>query len=248
MEIKEFGKKIKALRDNNGYTQEWVSDKIGTTRQTLAKWENGATLPDIEMACKIADFYKVSLDELTDRKIIKSHKANTTYADIFRILFSSNINISKLSLCETNIVIVCIYISWKQIYNLSHNGSIDEDTYSFTRNNFIDKFEDINFTIDKEKTIQIIAPYAYRELSEFKPCSIELIIKVLTSTDTFNRTYVDNVTNYEFPECTPDPHLNEPIKQLFTKFKPYVIEDYNTFLEWLGDVDDERERESFSVN
>lgn len=238
MEIKEFGKKIKALRDNNGYTQEWVSDKIGTTRQTLAKWENGATMPDIEMACKIADFYKVSLDELTDRKIIKSHKANTTYADIFRILFSSNINISKLSLCETNIVIVCIYISWKQIYNLSHNGSIDEDTYSFMKNNIIDKFEDINFTIDNEKTIQIIAPYLYRELSEYKPCSIDLIIKVLTSKDTFNRTFEPNVTDCDLPEYTPVPHLNKPIKQLFTKFEPYIIENYDNFIKWLESIDD----------
>lgn len=53
-----------ALRKINKLTQEEVADKIGVSRQALAKWENGETLPDIEKSSQLAELYHVSLDDL----------------------------------------------------------------------------------------------------------------------------------------------------------------------------------------
>ena len=40
------------LRKLNGYSQEEIAEKIDITRQAYAKWENGATTPDVEKAAR----------------------------------------------------------------------------------------------------------------------------------------------------------------------------------------------------
>ena len=52
------------LRNINGYSQEEVADKIGISRQAYARWENGATIPDIEKCRILAELYEVTLDSL----------------------------------------------------------------------------------------------------------------------------------------------------------------------------------------
>lgn len=54
------------LRKQKQMTQEEVAEKIGVSRQALAKWENGDTLPDIEKCRSLADIYGVSLDALVN--------------------------------------------------------------------------------------------------------------------------------------------------------------------------------------
>lgn len=53
------------LRKLNGFSQEQVAEKINISRQAYAKWESGATVPDIEKAALLAQLYGVSLDSLT---------------------------------------------------------------------------------------------------------------------------------------------------------------------------------------
>lgn len=57
---------LQTLRKMNRLTQEEVAEKVGVSRQALAKWESGETIPDIERCKLLADLYNVSLDELTD--------------------------------------------------------------------------------------------------------------------------------------------------------------------------------------
>ena len=52
------------LRNLHGYSQEDIAEKIGISRQAYAKWESGATVPDIEKSMLLADFYGVTLDSL----------------------------------------------------------------------------------------------------------------------------------------------------------------------------------------
>ena len=55
---------LKYLRTQSGYSQEKLAEKINVSRQTVAKWENGETLPDIIKCGELAKLYDVSLDEL----------------------------------------------------------------------------------------------------------------------------------------------------------------------------------------
>ena len=52
------------LRKINGYSQELIAEKVGISRQAYAKWESGATVPDIERAARLATVYGVTLDSL----------------------------------------------------------------------------------------------------------------------------------------------------------------------------------------
>lgn len=52
------------LRNIHGYSQEEIAGKIEISRQAYAKWENGATVPDIEKCKRLADVYGVTIDSL----------------------------------------------------------------------------------------------------------------------------------------------------------------------------------------
>ncbi len=56
--------KITIIRKMNGLTQEEFAWELGISRQALSKWENGASVPDVQMLLRIADFYDITLDQL----------------------------------------------------------------------------------------------------------------------------------------------------------------------------------------
>lgn len=63
MEI-ELTQNLKGLRKQNGYTLEAVAEKLGVSRQAVAKWEKGDTVPDITNCIALAELYGVTLDTL----------------------------------------------------------------------------------------------------------------------------------------------------------------------------------------
>ena len=61
-----IGKNLQKLRKQNDLTQEALAELVGVARQTIAKWETNESVPDLEMAGKLASALKVSLDDLTN--------------------------------------------------------------------------------------------------------------------------------------------------------------------------------------
>ena len=55
---------LKELRSGHQYTQEEIAEKIGVSRQAVAKWEKGKTVPDINNCIALAELYEVELDAL----------------------------------------------------------------------------------------------------------------------------------------------------------------------------------------
>lgn len=58
------------LRNAHGFSQEEVAEKIDISRQAYAKWENGATVPDIEKCKRLADIYGITIDSLIKTETI----------------------------------------------------------------------------------------------------------------------------------------------------------------------------------
>ena len=58
------------LRNMYGYSQEEIAEKINISRQAYAKWESGATIPDIEKCAKLAVIYGVTIDSLMKTETI----------------------------------------------------------------------------------------------------------------------------------------------------------------------------------
>lgn len=57
---------LQTLRKINKFTQEEVAEKLNVSRQAVAKWENGDSLPDINNCAALAQLYDVSLDNLVN--------------------------------------------------------------------------------------------------------------------------------------------------------------------------------------
>ena len=63
---------LKRLRKEHQYTQENVAEKINVSRQSIAKWENGESTPDIDTLIKLSKLYNVTLDNLVNHSEDKS--------------------------------------------------------------------------------------------------------------------------------------------------------------------------------
>ena len=55
---------LKTLRKAQGLTLEGAAEKLGVSRQTVAKWENGETAPDLENCVKLSELYGVTIDSM----------------------------------------------------------------------------------------------------------------------------------------------------------------------------------------
>ncbi|MBQ8538392.1 MAG: helix-turn-helix domain-containing protein [Ruminococcus sp.] len=69
---------LKYLREKHELTQEQFAEKIGVSRQTVAKWENGESLPDIERCTEISMLFDVSIDMLATCKIDENVEPETS--------------------------------------------------------------------------------------------------------------------------------------------------------------------------
>ena len=52
------------LRKLHGYSQEQIAEKINISRQAYAKWESGATVPDVDKCARLAELYGTTVDSL----------------------------------------------------------------------------------------------------------------------------------------------------------------------------------------
>lgn len=76
---------LKLFHKQNGFTQEQVAEKLGVSRQAVAKWERGESVPDIENVIALADMYEVTVDSLvrnmtslSDKRSDKKHMFGIT--------------------------------------------------------------------------------------------------------------------------------------------------------------------------
>ena len=61
-----FSNNLINLRKMHHLTQEDVAEKVGVTRQSVAKWESGESVPDLDKCRMLADLFRVSLDDLAN--------------------------------------------------------------------------------------------------------------------------------------------------------------------------------------
>lgn len=64
----KFNGYLKQHRETYGYTQKQMAEIIGITLRSYQRYESGEREPNIETLVQIADFFKISLDDLIGRK------------------------------------------------------------------------------------------------------------------------------------------------------------------------------------
>lgn len=60
----DFGDNLKKLRNSKGFTQEQVAELLNVSKQSISRWENNVTYPDIGFLPILASFYCVTVDSL----------------------------------------------------------------------------------------------------------------------------------------------------------------------------------------
>lgn len=68
MALDGFGNRLKAVRQDRGYTQKQLADLLGVTEQAVSKYERGTSYPDISMLDGISLILDCSLDYLFQYK------------------------------------------------------------------------------------------------------------------------------------------------------------------------------------
>ena len=63
----ELKNNLKRLRFEKKITQTELARNLNTTLKTVSHWETGYTEPSVSQLILLADFFKVSLDELVGR-------------------------------------------------------------------------------------------------------------------------------------------------------------------------------------
>jgi transcriptional regulator with XRE-family HTH domain len=71
-----IGTRIATHRKNLKLTQYELADQLYVTHQAVSKWENGKSLPSIEILYDLTQLFKISIDELLDESDI----TDTDYA------------------------------------------------------------------------------------------------------------------------------------------------------------------------
>ena len=104
----EIGTKIFELRKQNNLSQEKLAELVGVSRQTISKWELGETSPDIKQAKRLAEIFRVSLDQLVGNdthNVILEKVSNTEKLAGLVIKILKGIGVCLL------LLVVCVILS-----------------------------------------------------------------------------------------------------------------------------------------
>lgn len=90
-----IGKNIAELRKNSGMTQEQLADTLGVSSQTISKWENEVTMPDIMLLPVIAGCFDITVDELYGGTKPKENHQAVDFDNIPETLYDAIIDLTQ---------------------------------------------------------------------------------------------------------------------------------------------------------
>ena len=94
----KIGKTIREHRRNANMTQQTFAEKLGVSYQSVSRWENEETYPDIELLPAIAGAFNISVDSLMGiNEIEKEKQANEVFDSLRREAMKREFNIDKVN-------------------------------------------------------------------------------------------------------------------------------------------------------
>ena len=74
------GKFITKKRKEQNLTQEQLAEVFGVSNRSISRWENGATMPDLDLLIEIARYFEVEIGEILEENV------NTVKSRLYRSL------------------------------------------------------------------------------------------------------------------------------------------------------------------
>ena len=92
------GKKIAQLRKSIGLTQDELAEKLYVTRQALSKWENGLSVPGIDVLVSLSQIFNTTFEEMLCMNDINMIDPNNIFSGhsrmyIIKKLINNEINV-----------------------------------------------------------------------------------------------------------------------------------------------------------
>lgn len=80
----QVAERLKEVREEKGYTVEYVADKTGILADTLSLYESGEQLPDVTVLMKLSKVYEMSIDRMIykNTEAPMYNEANAVYANV----------------------------------------------------------------------------------------------------------------------------------------------------------------------
>ncbi|NNU78026.1 helix-turn-helix domain-containing protein [Clostridium estertheticum] len=69
-----FSEKLQSLRRIKGYSQEFLAEKCGVSRQAISKWDTGIAYPEMDKLICLSKIYDVTIDYLVKDKFQEKGK------------------------------------------------------------------------------------------------------------------------------------------------------------------------------
>ena len=66
----KLGEKIYKLRNQHKMSQEDLAQKLSVSRQSISKWENNTSVPELEKLIQLSEVFQITLDELVKGECI----------------------------------------------------------------------------------------------------------------------------------------------------------------------------------
>ena len=101
-----FSENLQFLRTRNSITQEQLAEQLDVSRQSVSKWESGASFPEMDTLLRICDLYSVDLDTLLRGSVEASQVSDTARYDDFMTCF-----IRRMTLAIGAIIAACVPVS-----------------------------------------------------------------------------------------------------------------------------------------
>ena len=59
-----LGERLRETRQKKGVSQSTVAEHLNISRQSISKWENNSSYPDLDNLVRLSEYYEVTVDDL----------------------------------------------------------------------------------------------------------------------------------------------------------------------------------------
>ena len=170
---------IKTIRKNKGYSQEELAIRLHVTRQTISKWERGASVPDADLLTDMAEIFEVSVSELLGEDPVE-RKQDALIEQLSRINEQMAIRnrrssrLIKVTAAVLIVLAVAAAVILGRDYNEKHrliSDHIGKLAYTIPDTGFTHDKDDIGVWVDKDGRSRISAK-SYRRADDMTEIAI----------------------------------------------------------------------------
>ena len=159
---------IRTIRKNKGFTQEELAIRLHVTRQTISKWEKGASVPDAALLSDMAEIFEVSVSELLGENKAERQDQDAVIEQLARINEQMAIRNRRATRIVRTLVIVLIVLivsvlaivvagiapGWTGRLTTDHIGKL---AYVLPDPDFVHDKNDIGVTVEEDGRERISA-------------------------------------------------------------------------------------------